>query len=163
MAKEAIYLSSAGMQLAYGVETVSGQKPTDFTIIPGVTSLAAVNSEKSTIEVTPLSAETYREYVAGLADPGASWEVGTNESVLLHEVWAKVMSDDATAKASGLRTWFNIYIPEHDLGFFLVCTPSELGFGGAEVASALKNTCRLTINQVKGWLEKVVPTPYTGV
>ena len=56
MAEAAIYMSTAGMQLCYGVETVSGQKPTTFKVVQGATSLSEISSEKEQIEVTPLSA-----------------------------------------------------------------------------------------------------------
>jgi len=160
MAK-AIYLSTAGIHLAYAVETVSGQKPTGaFTDIQGVTSISEISSQKETIEVTPLSAKVYKEYVGGLADPGGVWEIGANESNVLHEEWAALVSAYETAKASGLRTWFEVFIPGFDNAFFIVGEPNTLGFGGAEVSSALTTTCRITINEVVAW---DAPVEITGV
>lgn len=153
----AIYMSTAGMQLAYGVETTAGEKPTSFTIVQGATSISEISSEKEQIEVTPLSAEEYKEYVGGLADPGGTWEIGFNESNVLHEEWGNIVAAYKTANASGLRMWFEAYHPKMDEAFFLVGEPNILGFGGAEVSSAFANTGRVTINKVEGWDERVVP------
>ena len=158
MAEAAIYMSTAGMNLCYGIETVSGQKPTVFKIIPGATSLSEISSEKEQIEVTPLSATVYKEYVGALADPGGVWEVGFNESNVLHEVWAEVVQAYKTATASGLRMWFEAYHPKHEEAFFIVGEPNILGFGGAEVGGVYTNTARITLNQIDGWSEAVAPT-----
>lgn len=64
MANVAIYMSTAGMNLCYGVEPdTEGTKPTEFNIIQGATSLGEISSEKDQIEVTPLSATEFKEYV----------------------------------------------------------------------------------------------------
>ena len=147
----AIYLSTAGIQVGVGYETVSGQKPETFLEIQGITSISEVSSKKETIEVTPLSAKVYKEYVGALADPGGTLELGANESNVLHKSWAAVVAGYKTALSSNLRTWFEIYIPEFDEAFYVVGEPNELGFGGADVSSALTTTVRITTNQVVGW------------
>lgn len=157
----AIYMSTAGMKLCYGVETEAGKMPGEFKEIQGATSLSEISSEKEQIEVTPLSAEEYKQYIAGLADPGGTWEIGFNESNVLHEEWAKVVSAYKAANTDGRRVWFGAYHPKHKEEFFLVGEPNQLGFGGAEVSSAFGNTGRITINEVKGWLPSVEPTEET--
>lgn len=158
----AIYMSTAGMNLCYGVETTPGEKPSTFKIIQGATSIGEISSEKEQIEVTPLSAEEYKEYVGGLADPGGTWEIGFNESNALHEEWSAIMSEYKTAIAAGNRMWFGAYHPRHEEEFFLVGEPNQLGFGGAEVSAAFGNTGRITINEVKGWSAAVKPTESSG-
>ena len=158
MAASAIYMSTAGMQLCYGVETVSGQKPTTFKVVQGATSLSEISSEKEQIEVTPLSATVYKEYVGALADPGGVWEVGFNESNVLHTTWAAIVEEYKTATASNFRMWFQAYHPKLDEAFFLVGEPNILGFGGAEVGGAYTNTARITLNKIEGWSEAIAPT-----
>lgn len=154
----AIYMSTAGMNLCYGIETTSGVKPIEFHIIQGATSLSEISSEKEQIEVTPLSATDYKEYVGGLADPGGVWEVGFNESNVLHETWSEIVEAYRTATVDGLRMWFQAYHPKLDEAFFVVGEPNILGFGGAEVAGVYTNTARITLNQVAGWSEAIEPT-----
>lgn len=158
----AIYLSTAGMQFAYGVETTAGTKPSTFTILQGATSISEISSEKEQIEVTPLSAEEYKEYVGGLADPGGTWEIGFNESNAFHDEWGALVQAYKTALAAGNRVWFEAYHPRMEESFFLIGEPNILGFGGAEISSAFANTGRITINKVEGWDEKIVPTLTTN-
>lgn len=154
----AIYLSTAGIDLCYGVETTAGVKPTSFKAIQGATSISEISSEKEQIEVTPLSEEEYKQYVGGLADPGGTWEIGFNESDALHEEWPEVVSAYKTAIASGKRVWFEAYHKKMKESFFLIGEPNVLGYGGAEVSSAFTNTGRITINKVEGWSQSIAPT-----
>lgn len=161
---QAIYLSTAGILLGWGVETAGAQTgdpnvaPATYTNVQGAKSISEISSEKEQIEVTPLSETAYKQYVGGLADPGGSWEIGFNESNALHTEWDAIVSAYATAKASGLRMWFTVYHPDMQKAFFLVGEPNALGFGGAEVSSAYENTGRITINEVIGWSTAIQPT-----
>ena len=161
---QAIYLSTAGMLLGWGVETAGSSasdpnvKPATYTTVQGATSISEISSEKEQIEVTPLSETAYKQYVGGLADPGGTWEIGFNESNALHTEWESIVSAYETAKASGLRMWFTVYHPDMQKAFFLVGEPNALGFGGAEVSSAYSNTGRITINEVIGWETAIQPT-----
>ena len=161
---QAIYLSTAGMLLGWGVETAGATAsdpnvaPATYTTVQGATSISEISSEKEQIEVTPLSETSYKQYVGGLADPGGTWEIGFNESNALHTEWESIVSAYETAKASGLRMYFTVYYPDMQKAFFLVGEPNALGFGGAEVSSAYSNTGRITINEVIGWDTAIQPT-----
>lgn len=161
---QAIYLSTAGMLLGWGVETAGASAgdpnvaPATYTTVQGATSISEISSEKEQIEVTPLSETEYKQYVGGLADPGGTWEIGFNESNALHTEWESIVSAYATAKASGLRMYFTVYHPDMQKAFFLIGEPNALGFGGAEVSSAYSNTGRITINEVLGWNTAIQPT-----
>lgn len=161
---QAIYLSTAGMLLGWGVETAGASAgdpnvaPATYTTVQGATSISEISSEKEQIEVTPLSETDYKQYVGGLADPGGTWEIGFNESNALHTEWESIVSAYATAKASGLRMYFTVYHPDMQKAFFLIGEPNALGFGGAEVSSAYSNTGRITINEVLGWNTAIQPT-----
>lgn len=161
---QAIYLSTAGMLLGWGVETAGASAsdpnvaPASYTTVQGATSISEISSEKEQIEVTPLSETAYKQYVGGLADPGGTWEIGFNESNALHTEWESIVSAYETAKASGLRMYFTVYHPDLQKAFFLVGEPNALGFGGAEVSSAYSNTGRITINEVIGWDTAIEPT-----
>lgn len=148
---EPIYLSTAGIQLSYGVESEAGTKPTSFTELQGATSLSEISSEKEQIEVTPLSETEYKQYIGGLADPGGAWEIGFNESKVLHEEWSALVAAQKAGITTGKRTWFQVTIPTYSDSFFIIGEPNPLGFGGAEVSSALTTTGRVTINKVEGW------------
>ena len=146
---QAIYLSTAGMLLGWGVETAGAQTgdpnvaPATYKNVQGAKSISEISSEKEQIEVTPLSETQYKQYVGGLADPGGTWEIGFNESNALHTEWDAIVSAYETAKASGLRMWFTVYHPDMQKAFFLVGEPNALGFGGAEVDAVLENNANI--------------------
>ena len=154
-----IYLSTAGIRVGYGVETVSGQQPTAFTEIPDLTSIGSVNPEPQTIDVTPLSEPTWRRYIDALKDVGGAISFGANLTNEFMTAWAAVVGASKTAKASGKSTWFVFYIPGLEKSFAFTGNPSELGFDGSEVGDALKTTAYITPTMIKGFVEKVTVSP----
>lgn len=158
----AIALSTAGIQVAYAVEATAGTKPTTFKEIPRAMSLPSVNPSPSTIEVTPLSATNFKEYVAGLQDVGGSLAIKFSLTDGFQKVWEDVVRDYKTAAENGRETWFEFYIPDMKKAFFTTAEPTELGFGGAEVDSHLEIEAYITPQQIKGWDTAVKPTPYVA-
>jgi hypothetical protein len=154
-----IYLSTAGIMVGYGVETVAGTQPTAFTEIPDLTSIGSVNPEPQTIDVTPLSEPTWRRYIDALKDVGGAISFGANLTDNFVEAWGSLIEAHKTAKASGKQTWFVFYIPGLSKSFALCGNPAELGFDGAEVGGAVKTTAYITPTLIKGFVEKVTVTP----
>ena len=67
--------STAGMYLAYCVESTAGSRPTSgYTTIPEVKSIPSFNPSPEGIESTTLSETEYKTYVKGLKDLGQALE-----------------------------------------------------------------------------------------
>lgn len=153
-----ISLSTAGILFGYGVETINGTKPTTFTQIERAMSLPSLNPTPEPLEVTPLDATEWKEYINGLKDTGGALSIKFSLNDALKNEWAKFVSAYETAKESNLNTWVVFYIPGMADSFFFTCEPAPLGFGGAEVNAHLEIEAFVTPTGNIGWDTAAKPT-----
>ena len=153
----AISLSTAGILFGYGVETTAGTKPTSFTQIERAMSLPALNPQPESLDVTPLDAKEWKEYISGLKDTGGAVAIRFSLNDDLKTTWGAFVEAYNTAMASGKTTWAEFYIPGMKDAFFFACEPIPLGFGGAEVNAHLEVEAYITPTGNIGWDTAVVP------
>ena len=153
----AISLSTAGILFGYGVETTKGEKPTSFTQIERAMSLPALNPQPESLDVTPLDATEWKEYISGLKDTGGAVAIRFSLNNDLRTAWSAFVEAFRTAKESGLTTWAEFYIPDMTDAFFFACEPVPLGFGGAEVNAHLEVEAYITPTGNIGWSTAVIP------
>lgn len=150
-------LATIGMLFAYGVETVAGTKPTSFTKIEGALNLPEIPLEPQQIDVTPLDETTAHRFIPGLANDGNAKGIQFNLNDAFKTAWGSMMTAYGNL-TSGLSMWYEFYHPGMTDGFFFTGTPSELGFGGADVDSPNTVTGYVTANEIKGWSTAVTPS-----
>lgn len=153
-----ISLSTAGILFGYAVETVAGTKPTTFTQIERAMSLPALNPTPDNIDVTPLDATEWKEYINGLKDTGGALAIKFSLNDTFMTEWDKFVNAYETGKASSKRAWCEFYIPGTKKSFFFTCEPAPLGFGGAEVSSHLEIEAYVTPTGEIGYAESIKPT-----
>ena len=154
-----ISLSTAGVLFGYGVETSKGQKPTAFIQIERAMSLPSLNPQPESLDVTPLDATEWKEYIAGLKDTGGALPIRFSLNNALKAAWGKLVEAYNTAKEADLKVWAEFYIPGMDDGFFFTCEPTPLGFGGAEVNAHLEVEAYITPTGNIGWDTAIEPKP----
>lgn len=152
-----ISLSTAGILFGYAVETSANQKPEAFTQIERAMSLPALNPQPEALEVTPLDATEWKEYINGLKDTGGALAIKFSLNNAFRTAWMDFVEAYKTAKAQDLNTWVEFYIPEMTDAFYFTCEPAELGFGGAEVNSHLEIEAFVTPTGNIGWQTAVKP------
>ena len=157
-----ISLSTAGIKFGYGIETTAGTKPTNFTQIERAMSLPSLNPTPENIDVTPLDATEWKEYINGLKDTGGALAIKFALNNAFKTAWSKFVSDYETAKESDKAAWCVFYIPGMTDSFFFTCEPAPLGFGGAEVSSHLEIEAYVTPTGNIGWSTAVEPTTASG-
>lgn len=150
-----IAINTAGVKLAYGVETTKGTKPTSFTLIPDIKAVPEMNPEPSALETTDLSQTEYKTYIQGLKDLGGALGFTANYTEELEGVWAGLVEAFATAKAEGLNTWFEVIHPALTKAVFFTGEPSAQGLPAMEVDSVLETTCYITPTSAPKWDTKV--------
>lgn len=134
-------VSTAGMYLAYCVETTAGTRPTsNFIKIPEVKSMPSLNPAPNGIDVTPLSEEEALQYINGLKDFGGSLDFTANNTDDVYTAWTTLISAYTTAQASSKATWFCIYHPKLTKAAFFKGEPAPYGWNGAEVNAAYDTT-----------------------
>jgi len=141
----AINLSTAGVFLAYCVETTAGTRPTSgYTKLTGAKSTPSLNPSPETLETTTLDETVYKTYIDGLKDLGGALEFTFNLTQELVTQWTTLMNAYRTAKSSGKATWFTIVIPGLTNSFYFTGNPSEMGLPETSVSSVLEITNYIT-------------------
>ena len=151
-------ISTLGVTLSYGVETVSGQKPAAFTLLPRVNSISGIELDTETIDASAL--EDYQERsISGRQSTGGEWSVTfnlTNETIPIIE---SMMEAASTGLASNKRTWFQVIAPNLTKAFFVVAQPgTKVPMPDFSQNELLTGDITLTIDEYKGLDTKVVPT-----
>lgn len=140
-----IDLSTIGVQLHYAVETTLGERPTTgYTRIYGAKSTPSLNPAPDAIETTTLDELEYKTYVDGLKDLGGALEFTFNLTESLIEQWDDLMTAYQTARASNLRTWFAIVVPDLTDAFYFPGNPSAMGLPETSVNTVLEITNYIT-------------------
>lgn len=117
-------LSTLGIQFAYGVETTANTKPATFVQLERCNNIAGIPLSTETIDASALE-DYVSKKVAGRQDSGDSWAVTFNYTEEVETQLKAMISAYNTAKASNLRTWFEVYIPNATNAFFIVAEPPQ--------------------------------------
>lgn len=140
-----INLSTAGVYLAYAVETTAGTRPTTgYHKITGAKTTPSLNPSPETLETTTLDETEYKTYIDGLKDLGGALEFTFNLTETLITEWDALMTAYETAKAAGKATWFTIVIPGLTKSFYFTGNPSEMGLPETSVSAVLEITNYIT-------------------
>lgn len=151
-------LTTLGVKFFYGVETSAGEKPTTFTVLERVNSIGGISLDTEQIDVSALE-DLITQYAAGRQDTGGTWEVVFNLSNAVVTQLKTLFEAAATAKATGLGTWFEVVFPDLEDAFFVIADPGRAiplpDIGQNEGATL---PISMTVNKYIGLDTKVVPT-----
>lgn len=138
-------VSTAGMYLAYCVETTAGTRPTSgYTKVPEVKSIPSFNPQPETIQSTTLEEEVYHTYVEGLKDLGGVLGFTANLTDDLVTAWEAVNTAYETAAAAGKAMWFVIVHPKLAKATYFTGDPAPLGLNEAAVGAMAETTLYIT-------------------
>lgn len=138
-------VSTAGMRLAYAVETTAGTRPTSgYKPVSEVKSMPSFNPSPNTIDSTTLEETEYMTYVQGLKDLGGALEYGANLTDDLMDFWDTVLSDYETAMTDKKAMWWAVVHPKLAKATFYQGTPAPIGFNEAAVGSMAETTLYIT-------------------
>ena len=155
----AINLSTAGIQLAYCVESTAGTRPTaGYTRIYGVKSTPSFNPSPETLETTTLDETEYKTYIDGLRDLGGALEFTFNMTQELVTAWDALMTAYTNGKSASKATWFVIIIPGITNALFFKGNPSKMGLPETSVNSVLEVTNYITPTNAPEFLAKPTVT-----
>lgn len=143
----AVALSTIGATISWAKETTAGTRPTTgYTKLTGITSIAEIDSDPETADVTPLGELEYKQYISLLKDTGGITSLGCNVTDEFMTAW------DATVTASAsANIWYAVEIQGLTKAFFFQGTPSELGLAEVAVNTAYQGTAKITTNLIEGW------------
>lgn len=117
-------LSSLGIRFGYGVETTVGECPAAFTWLERCNNIAGIALSTETIDASALEDYVTRK-VAGRQDAGDTWAVTFNYTEEVEQQLKDMIAAYNTGKPSGLRTWFEVWIPNSNEAFFVIAEPPQ--------------------------------------
>ena len=148
-------LSTLGITVGYGVETVKGTKPASFTALDRINNIGGIPMDVEKIDASALE-DTQTKYVAGRADTGAEWDIGVNFTNETADQWEDLISAYNTASGSDLQLWLEICLPNQSDAFFVIAQPpQQLPMPEIGQNELLVMTMSMTVVEYKGWDTKV--------
>ena len=124
MAVQEAGLSTLGVKVGYACETVAGTKPAAFTWLERCNAIAGIELTTEKIDASALE-DYISRYVAGRQDSGGDWTITFNYTAEVATQLQTMITAYNTAKASSLKTWFEVWIPNATNGFFVVAQPPQ--------------------------------------
>ena len=149
-------VSTLGITLSYGVETVAGQKPSNFTLLKRINSIGGITIEPETIDASALE-DLVERSVAGRGTTGGTFPISFNVTDETIEEMETMIST-YQGLTPGLRMWYQISSPYLTNAFYVAGQPPlEIpmpDFGQNELLVA---ELPITIDEYVGMSAKVVP------
>lgn len=155
-------LTTIGVKFGWAVETTAGVKPTAFKQLLNCKAIDGIKIETDTVDVTPLEAALKR-YAKGLGDTGGKWGVTFGMNDDFETAWGECMAAYTAAKASGLSTWFVVWVPGMTNAFYVVAEPGSLPMPEFGNSAPLEVQTSNTINDYKGLLTAIEPTEVSSL
>lgn len=125
MAVQEAGLSTLGVKFGYSVESTAGDKPSSFTWLERCNTINGLNLSTEIIDASALE-DYIAKKIAGRQDPGDDWTVTFNYTPEVATQLKAMIAAYNTGKASGLRTWFEVWIPNATNGFYVVAQPPQV-------------------------------------
>lgn len=151
-------LSTLGIVFSYGVETTAGTKPTKFNILHRCNDIPEITLETETIDASALE-DMQSRYIAGRQDTGGEWNPVFNITDDVITELEDMMEASATGLETGLRTWFQVTVPNLAKSFFVVGQPgSKIPLPAMAQNELLTGAISIAIDEYVGLDTKVEPT-----
>lgn len=149
-------LTTLGVTVGYGIETVVGEKPTTFKQLECCSEIGGINLETEQIDVSALE-DFITQYAAGRQDTGGNWDLEFIMDPQKSVTQIKTLySESVAAKAQGKATWFEVVFPDMTDAFFVVAeTGREIPMPDVSQNEAATMSISLVIAEYKGLDTKV--------
>lgn len=150
-------VSTLGITLSYGIETVAGQKPAEFKLLNRINSIGGITIEPETIDASALE-DLVERSVAGRGVTGGQFPISINVTDETVSEWQTLISE-YNEKDTTVRMWFQISSPYLTNAYFIAGQPPQEipmpDFGQNELLVA---ELPITIDEYVGMSAKVAPT-----
>lgn len=150
-------LSTLGIVFSYGIETTAGTKPATFNVLHRCNDIPEITLDTETIDASALE-DLQSRYIAGRQDTGGTWEPVFNLTDAVIEELQDMMEASNTALAGGLRTWFQVTVPNMNKAFFVVGQPgTKIPLPAMAQNELLTGAISIAIDEYVGLDTKVQP------
>jgi hypothetical protein len=148
-------LSTLGVKVSVGFETVAGQKPTDFVVRHRINSIGGISIEPETIDASAIEDLVERSVAGRASSGGGQFTIGVNvtdETIQELEEMQQAYED----KGNDVRMWFQISSPYITKAWFVAGQPPlVLPMPAFDQNALLTNEIPITIDEYIGLDTKV--------
>lgn len=149
--------STLGVTLSYGVETVAGQKPTEFKLLTRINDIPEITVTPEAIDASTLEDKTTKN-IAGRDTVTDTLGIVVNKTNETIKEWKDLITE-YKALTDGKRMWFQEITPGiTEAEFFVAQPPSQLPVTAKAQNTLSTMTMTLVIQEMIGSGEKVEPT-----
>lgn len=149
-------VSSLGITVSYGIETVAGEKPSNFTLLNRINAIGGITIEPETIDASALE-DLVERSVAGRGTTGGTFPITINLTDETIAEWHTLI-DAYQEMTPGLRMWFQISSPYLTNAFYVAGQPPlEIPMPDMSQNELLTAELPITIDEYVGMSEKVAP------
>lgn len=149
-------VSSLGITVSYGIETVAGDKPSTFKLLNRINAIGGITIEPETIDASALE-DLVERSVAGRGTTGGTFPITINLTDETIAEWHELI-DAYKEMTPGLRMWFQISSPYLTNAFYVAGQPPlEIPMPDMSQNELLTAELPITIDEYVGMSEKVAP------
>lgn len=150
-------ISTLGVKLSYGIESESGQKPAEFSVLHRINTIGGITIEPETIDSSALE-DTVTRSVAGRGTSAGNFTVGVNVTNDTIAEWETVIADYKEVMDDGKRVWWQVSSPSLERAYFIAAQPPlEIPMPDIGQNELLVVEIPLTIDEFLGMQAKVEP------
>ena len=134
-------VSTAGMFLAYSVETTAGERPTEgYLVVPEMKDMPDFNAAPNAIDTTILLEQENMTYIDGLKDYGGALSYTVNLGDEIMAWWKKCLKAYDEAMENGMNMWWAVVHPKLKTANYFPGKPAPMGQSGASVNGSYVGT-----------------------
>lgn len=144
-------ISTVGIKFGWALETTAGTKPTSFTLLSRINSIAGIELDTEQIDASALEDYVSR-YIAGRQDAGGGdWPITVNITDETIAEWTSLISAYNGRSDNNLQMWFEVWSPYLTKAYYIVAEPpqsipmSEMGQNELQTVEIT-----LSVNDYKG-------------
>lgn len=144
-------VSTAGILVGYGIETIAGTEPAAFINIPDVVDIPEIGGAPGSLETTVLAETINKTYTPDLVDPGGALGLTVNLTKAFITAWETLITAQAAGATTDFALWVQIKYPQLDKDITFTAIATALSGPASAISSVLQTQAYITPTGQIAW------------